>query len=112
MIDAKQLIIDILLNKRIINDANQITSTATLEDLDMDSLDTLDMIYEIEGVIQLRVPFEDTKKLKTFQDVIDLVQGLVDNPPPQNPNHINIEGEPSFSDLVKDLAEKENNSGT
>lgn len=111
MINAKELIINILLKKNIIKDANQITSTATLEDLDMDSLDTLDMIYEIEGVIQLRVPFEDAKKSKTFQDIIDLVQELVDNPPPQNPNHVNIEGEPKFSDVVKELAAKEKNDG-
>lgn len=103
MIDVKQLIIDILLKKRIINDANQISMDMTLDDLDIDSLDMLDIIFEIEGVIQLRVPFEDAKKLKTFQDIIDLVQGLVDNPPPQDPRHVNIEGVPKIEDIIKNL---------
>jgi len=103
MIDVKQLIIDILLKKRIIDDVSQIKLDMTLEDLDVDSLDMLDIIFEIEGVIQLRVPFEDAKKLKTFQDIIDLVQGLIDNPPPQDPRHVNIEGVPKLSEVIKNL---------
>ena len=103
MIDVKQLIIDVLLKKRIINDASQIRLDMTLEDLDIDSLDMLDIIFEIEGIIQLRVPFEDAKKLKTFQDIIDLVQGLVNNPPTQNPNHVNIEGTPKLAEVIKNL---------
>lgn len=109
MIDAKQLIIDILLKKKIIKDASEITNDTTLDDIDVDSLDLLDIIFEAEGIIQLKIPFEQTKSVKTFQDIVDLVQGLVDNPPPQNPNHINIEGLPKFFDVVKELAEKEKN---
>lgn len=103
MIDVKQLIVDILLKKKIIKDSSEIRMEMTLEDLDIDSLDMLDIIFEIEGVIQLRVPFEDAKKLKTFQDIIDLVQGLVDNPPPQDPRHVNIEGVPKVEDIIKNL---------
>lgn len=107
--DAKQLIIDILLKKRIIEDASIVNSDTTLDDLDIDSLDLLDIVFEAEGVIQLKIPFDDAKRLKTFQDIVDLVQGLVDNPPPQNPNHVNITGEPKFADVVKKLAENEKN---
>lgn len=103
MIDVKQLIVDILLKKKIIKDSSEIRMEMTLEDLDIDSLDMLDIIFEIEGVIQLRVPFEDAKKLKTFQDIIDLVQSLVDNPPPQDPRHVNIEGVPKVEDIIKNL---------
>ncbi|NDB61652.1 hypothetical protein EB001_24915 [bacterium] len=107
--DAKQLIIDILLKKKIIKDASEIRDDMTLEDLDVDSLDMLDIIFEAEGVIQLKIPFEDAKKLKTFHDIVDLIQGLVDNPPPQDPRHVNITGEPKFADVVKTLAENEKN---
>ena len=109
MMDAKQLIIDILLKKKIINDASVIRDDMTLDDLDVDSLDILDIIFEAEGVIQLRIPFEDAKKVKTFQDIVELIQNLIDNPPPQNPNHVNITGEPKFGDVVKSLVEKEKN---
>jgi acyl carrier protein len=108
-INARELIIDILLKKNIIKDASKIRDDMTLEDLDIDSLDLLDVIFEAEGIIQLKVPFDDAKSVTTFQDIVDLVQGLVDNPPPQNPNYINIEGQPKFADVVKELAEKEKN---
>ena len=101
--DAKQLIIDILLKKKIINDVSQIRDDMTLEDLDVDSLDMLDIIFEAEGIIQVKVPIDRTRAVKTFQDIVDLLQDLIDNPPPQDPNHINIEGSPKFEDIVKNL---------
>jgi acyl carrier protein len=101
--DGKQLIIDILLKKKIITDVSEIRDDMTLEDLDVDSLDLLDIIFEAEGVIQLKIPFEAAKKVQTFQDVVDLIQGLVDNPPPQNPHHVNIEGQPKLADIIKSL---------
>ena len=107
--DAKQIIIDILLKKKIITDISVIKDDMTLEDLDVDSLDLLDIIFEAEGVIQLRIPFEEAKKVKTFQDVIDLIQGLIDNPPQQDPRHVNIEGQPKFEDVVKSLVDEEKN---
>ena len=102
-INAKQLITDILLKKRIITDASKLRDDMTLEDLDIDSLDLLDIVFEAEGVIQLKIPFEDAKRLKTFKDIVDLVQKLVDNPPPQDPRQVNIEGVPKFDDIIRNL---------
>jgi acyl carrier protein len=101
--DGRQLIIDILLKKKIITDVSEIRDDMTLEDLDVDSLDLLDIIFEAEGVIQLKIPFEEAKKVQTFQDVVNLVQGLVDNPPQQDPRHVNIEEIPKLSDMLKNL---------
>ena len=102
-VNVHQLIIDVLLKKRIISDASEVRLEMTLDDLDIDSLDLLDIVFEIEGIIQLKVPFEDAKKLKTFEDIVNLVQQLVDNPPPQDPRHVNIEGVPKLEDIIKDL---------
>ena len=101
--DARQLIIDILLKKNIITDVSVIRDDVSLEDLDVDSLDLLDIIFEAEGVIQLKIPFEEAKRVQTFKDVVDLVQGLVDSKPPQDPRHVNIEGIPKLSEVIKNL---------
>ena len=107
--NAEQVIKDILLNKKIIKTPEEFKPDATLETLDIDSLDLLDIVFEAEGVLQIKFPDTRDLTLTNLQDVIDLVQGLIDNPPPVDPRHVNIEGQPSFETVVKELAEKEKN---
>ena len=107
--NAEQVIKDILLNKKIIKTPEEFKPDATLETLDIDSLDLLDIVFEAEGILQIKFPDTRDLTLNSLQDVIDLVQGLIDNPPPVDPRHVNIEGQPSFETVVKELAEKEKN---
>ena len=111
--NAEQIIKDILLNKKIIKTEEEFIPSAELETLDIDSLDLLDIVFEAEGIIQIKFPDIKGNPPKTLQDVIDLVQGLIDNPPPVNPHQVNLEGQPKFADVVKELSDKEkNDSGT
>jgi acyl carrier protein len=118
--NAEQIIKDILLNKKIIKTEEEFIPSAELETLDIDSLDLLDIVFEAEGIIQIKFPDIKGNPPKTLQDVIDLVQGLIDNPPPVNPHHVNLEGIPHAGDILKEMTRKEreqeaqekNDSGT
>jgi len=109
--NAAEVVKKILLNKKIILSEDQFVPEATLETLDIDSLDLLDIVFEAEGVLQVKFPDMRDFEIKTLKDVIDLVQELIDNPPPVNSHHINLEGQPKFSDVVKEMAKKERESG-
>jgi acyl carrier protein len=105
--NAEQIIKDILLSKNIIKTEEEFIPSATLETLDIDSLDMLDIIFDAEGITQIKFPDIRDNPPKNLQDIIDLVQRLIDNPPPVNPQQVNLEGQPKFKDVVKDLAAKE-----
>ena len=60
----------------------RITADATLESLGLDSLDAIEMLFEVEDEFNIRMPQEGSDdrahmKLKTMQDVVDLVEGLI-----------------------------------
>jgi acyl carrier protein len=108
--NAEQIIKDILLKKKIIKSEAEFIPSATLEALDIDSLDLLDIVFEAEGIMQIKFPDMRDFEIKNLQDVINLVQDLIDNPPPVNPHHINLEGQPKFADVVKEMAKQERES--
>jgi acyl carrier protein len=108
--NAEQIIKDILLKKKIIKTDEEFNPSATLETLDIDSLDVLDIIFEAEGIMQIKFPDIRDNPPKSLQDMIDLVQDLIDNPPPVNPKQVNIEGQPKFADVVKEMAKQERES--
>jgi len=101
--NAEQIIREILLKKRIIKSEEEFIPSATLETLDLDSLDVLDIIFGAEGMMQIKFPDIRDNPPKTLQDMINLVQGLIDNPPPVRPEHVNIEGQPKIADIIKNL---------
>ena len=45
------------------------------EDLGLDSMSTIELVYQIEEVFNLEVPNEDLTKLTTVGSVIDYVEG-------------------------------------
>jgi len=55
----------------------------TLAELGMDSLDTVTMLFELETRLQISLPDEAAKSVRTVQDVVDGLRRLVESPPPQ-----------------------------
>ena len=55
--------------------ADEITLDATFESLDIDSLDTFDIIFEAEEKFGIKVPNEEVD-IKTVQDVVTLIDRL------------------------------------
>lgn len=48
-----------------------------IEDLEIDSLDTLDLIFQLEEEFDIEIPQEDQLQFSTVQDVIGYVQPRV-----------------------------------
>ena len=67
---AKNLNIDI---KEISNKSHFV------KDLNLDSLDSIEMFMDIEDVFDLKIPNKKIDKLKTVQDAIDLITELNEN---------------------------------
>jgi acyl carrier protein len=53
----------------------QVTSDATFESLEIDSLDTFDIIFEAEEKFGIKVPNEQVD-IRTVQDVVNLIDRL------------------------------------
>lgn len=59
-------------------DAQSITPQARLyEDLDIDSIDAVDMVVELKRFTGRRIDPEDFKSVRTVQDVLDAVDRLM-----------------------------------
>jgi len=59
---------------------DKITEEANLfEDLEMDSLDALDMVSMLESKIDIEVDEEELKGIRTVKDVIDYIMGQIKN---------------------------------
>lgn len=65
---------DIIVDK-FEKDPAEITPEATFETLDIDSLDTFDIIFEAEEKFGIKVPNEQVD-IKTVQDVVSLLDRL------------------------------------
>ncbi len=56
---------------------------ATLADLGLDSLDTISMLFELEGRLDISIPEDATKSVRTVRDVVDGIRRLSESAPPQ-----------------------------
>ncbi len=72
--DTFTVLRDILASK-FEKDPASITPEATFDTLDIDSLDTIDLLFELEDKFGVKVS-NDQAKLKTLQDVVDLIDRL------------------------------------
>jgi acyl carrier protein len=55
-------------------DADRITLDARLyEDLDLDSIDALDMVVKLQEIIHRRVEEQELRSLRTVGDVVEMV---------------------------------------
>ena len=74
MPDTFTVLRDTLVNKFAI-DLTRITPDATLHTLDIDSLDTVDLLFELEDKFDIQVS-NDEVRITTLQDVVDLIDRL------------------------------------
>ena len=55
---------------------DEITNDKTLDDLGLDSMDKLEIVYEIENTLHVKISNEELKNIKTVGDIIKHVSGL------------------------------------
>lgn len=68
-------ILQAIIIEKFEKDASQVTPDATFETLEIDSLDTFDIIFEAEEKFGIKVPNEEVA-IKTVQDVVNLIDKL------------------------------------
>ncbi len=51
-----------------------------VKDLDLDSIDAIDMVVKLQEITGKRVPEDQLKKVRTIGDVVDLVQAQLAQP--------------------------------
>ena len=56
-------------------------STLLVNDLDLDSIDAVDLVVRLQSVIGCKVEPDDFKQIRTLQDMVDAVEKIV------NKNH-------------------------
>lgn len=63
-------------------DAKKLTPESLLvEDLDLDSIDAVDLVVRLQHIIGCKVEPEDFKQIRTLQDMVDAIEKIV------NKNH-------------------------
>ena len=61
-------------------DAAKIKMESNLvEDLDLDSIDAVDLVVKLQTIINKKVDPEDFKQIRTLQDVVDAVEKIVND---------------------------------
>lgn len=59
----------------------RITIDSRLEDLGIDSLDTIVLVCELEKKFQVAIPDEQVRSIRSVRDIVEGVRSLVDNGP-------------------------------
>lgn len=49
----------------------RVSATQSLEELGVDSLDAVTMVFDLEEAFQISIPDEKVRSLRTVQDIID-----------------------------------------
>lgn len=71
-----------ILVKEFEQDASKLKPEALLiEDLDLDSIDAVDLVVRLQDLIGCKVQPDDFKQIRTLQDMVDAVEKIV------NKNH-------------------------
>ncbi len=48
-----------------------------VDDLDLDSIDAVDLVVRLQKIIKVRVNPQDFKQISTLQDVVDAIEKIV-----------------------------------
>ena len=76
--DIEQKIIDIVSEQMSVDKGEISRETSFVNDLNADSLDTVELVMELEDEFDLTIPDEEAEKLKTVGNAIDYIQSHLD----------------------------------
>ena len=75
MADIESRVKEIIVEQLKVDDAASVTNEASfIDDLGADSLDTVQLIMELESEFNIEIPDEESTKIKTVQDAIDFIK--------------------------------------
>ena len=75
MADIEKRVKEIIAEQLKVDDVANVTNEASfIDDLGADSLDTVQLIMELESEFDNEIPDEESTKIKTVQDAIDFIK--------------------------------------
>ena len=75
--EIEQKIKDILVSDFEVDAAKLTPDVNLFTDLDLDSIDAVDLVVRLQQVVKKKVNPEDFRKIRTLSDVVDAVEKLV-----------------------------------
>ena len=79
--EIQERVIDILVQTFELERAKVGPQSRLVEDLDLDSIDALDMVVELQTLLSRRIDERDMKGLRTVADVVDMVEQQLQRSP-------------------------------
>lgn len=72
--EIKEKVISIVCDQMDVDRAKIAEETSFINDLNADSLDTVELVMEFEDAFDLNIPDEEAEKIQTVADAIDYIQ--------------------------------------
>ena len=76
--EIEEKVIQIVSEQMSVDKAEVARATSFVNDLNADSLDTVELVMELEDEFNLSIPDEDAEKLRTVGEAIDYIQKHVE----------------------------------
>ena len=89
MDEIEQKVIDIVAEQMGVDKAEITRDTSFVNDLNADSLDTVELVMEFEDEFEMSIPDEEAEKIQTVGQAIDYIKNIAaklkSQPPQQQP---------------------------
>lgn len=81
--EIEQKVIDIVAEQMGVDKAEITRDTSFINDLNADSLDTVELVMEFEDEFEMSIPDEEAEKIQTVGQAIDYIKSVSDKNKPQ-----------------------------
>ncbi len=75
--EVEQKVIDIVAEQMGVDKAEISRETSFINDLNADSLDTVELVMEFEDEFEMSIPDEEAEKIQTVCQAIDYIKGVI-----------------------------------
>lgn len=79
-VEIQEKVIQIVSEQMSVDKGELSRETSFVNDLNADSLDTVELVMELEDEFDLTIPDDDAEKLKSVGEAIDYIQQHIDKP--------------------------------
>ena len=76
MDDVEAKVLEIIAQQKRVP-VEQVTIDSSFEQLGMDSLDAVNILFELEGAFDINIPDEKAREIKSVREMVDGVKSLV-----------------------------------
>src|SRR3954468_2363192 len=81
--EIEQKVIDIVAEQMGVDKAEITRDTSFINDLNADSLDTVELVMEFEDELEMSIPDEEAEKIQTVGQAIDYIKSVSDKQGPK-----------------------------